>query len=93
MAGETIGETRLNKHVPISGTDTERANLAIQLPAELEAPDGRRFYLRSWKPSVSIESVVTVELEAIVMMEPKIAQPAIAEPKQGRIKNSEGGEV
>jgi len=53
----------------VMGTDTTaRINQAISLPTVLKAPDGRLFEIRSWEPSVTVESVVSVKVDAIIRM-------------------------
>lgn len=41
---------------------------AISLPSKVVTVDGRELYITSWKPVVSIDSVITVTLEAVIKM-------------------------
>lgn len=54
-------------HEVIFGND-KRADLASRLPPFLQSHDGRFFLLKSWKPVVVSGEVVSVTVEAYVMV-------------------------
>jgi hypothetical protein len=56
---------------PVTGTNRDGANKAIQLPDKLTSPDGREFRLQEWNPQVSCNGVVTVTAKMIVYLPDK----------------------
>ncbi len=48
----------------------EDNNRLIALPEYLTAPDGRKFRITFWQPTVTIDDLVRVSIEALVSLPP-----------------------
>lgn len=65
---------QIDRDIHVIGQDSdERVNAATAIVTELTAPDGRRFMIREWHPSVRMDHPVSVKINAIVAM-PKPAE-------------------